>query len=189
MKINLSILILLFSLNCYAQETRFQVFDNLDLILNTETIEYDSSEFYLLRMNIVNNSDFSYLFWFSEIKTTGKTQKELIQDHFYKRKGDFNLIELASKNITKNTKLPKSVFAVYTKVINQNMTFIYNINVKNHITTEVRDSIQSFILDHAVIIPEKITREYFDIKTVDKVLDKSNSSFMDWKGIKRNIQN
>ena len=176
-------------MTCQAQETIFHIYDNLDLVLKTETVKVDTNEIYLMRMNIVNNSDFSYLFWFSEINTTGMTQKELIRYHFYKTKGDFNLIQLATETITNNTKLPSSSFAVFTKVINQNKTFNYSIIVKNQITNDIRDSILDFITNHAVIIPEKITREFFDTKTVEKIIDKSNSSFMEWKEVKHNIQN
>ena len=189
MKPFLPILILSLNIICQGQETIFHVYDNLDMVLKPETVKVDTNEIYLMRMNIINNSDFSYLFWFSEINTVGMTQKEIILYHFYKTKGDFNLIQLANKTITNTTKLPSNAFAVFTKVINKKMNYNFNIIVKNQITNKVKDSIIDFVINHAVIIPENITREYFDIKSIEKIIDKSKSSFMEWGIIKHNIQN
>lgn len=185
----ISTLILLISLTCQSQETKFQISDNVHLLLIEENLKIDSSDIFIYRIRIENNSDSAYIFWFSETNKTNLTQKELINEHFFKPKGDFNLIQLATETLTKDSKLPTSVLSVFTKIINQHTSFDYNIVVKHQESEEVKNKIIKIINNQVVLIPVRITNQYFNIETIDRIIYKPDSELIDWSVLRNRTLN
>ncbi len=183
----ITILLVLLNLTCFSQESKYAINENVDLIFKEESVKIDSSNIHVYKLQIENNSDLKQIFWISEINKTGLNNEQLIRNHFFKIKGDFNLFQLATDNISKDSKLPLNSISFLTKVINPKNIFQYNIISKNQESNEIKNSLERLITNQIVIIPETETKKYFEIETIDKILFKGNSSIIDWELLKSKI--
>jgi hypothetical protein len=185
----ITIVFLTFSLAGITQESVFEIGENINLILKEEVVEVDTTQIHLYKIQINNSSDSQTLFWFSEIDKTNLSNKELIHNHFFKTKGDFNLFQIATETISSDTKIPFNSLSFFTKVIDQSSSFQYNIIVKNQNTKEIRKSILRLINKQIILIPVEDIKEMINIESLERILYKSNSAMIYWKILNDKIIN
>lgn len=183
----ITILLVVLSLTCFLQKSKYSINKNVDLVLKEESVKVDTSNIHVYKLQVENNSDSRQIFWLSEINKTGLNNEQLIRNHFFKTKGDFNLFQLATDNISKDSKLPLNSISFLTKVINPQSIFQYNINANNQKSDEIKNSLERLITNQIVIIPETETKKFFEIETIDKILFKGNSSMIDWELLESKI--
>ena len=170
-----------------GQESIPKTNNEIKLNLTEELFENEGKEFSLFSLYITNNSDSNYIFWISEVNKNSLSQLDLIDEHFFKRKGDINLIELGTGEFTSNTKLPSSQFAIFTKIIEPKDDFRFSIVSTSSNADSVKKNIERLIENQVILLPASVTDSLFDINSLDMILHKPNTFSIDWNVIKDKV--
>ena len=174
-------------LSCSAQNTKYELSSDIIVQTSEKIIETDSNSFTLVICEIKNSGTDTFLMWFSEKDITNLPQDEIIKDHFFVTKGDFNLFQLATETITETTRLPEHTFSFFTALIEPNSIFRYSILVKGQISETFRNSCDILLKNQLIILSQKELKKYFEITTLDRILVKTGQNIIDWNVIKDEI--
>ena len=117
---------------------------------------------------ITNNSNEEYLTWVSLVPTNNKSNIELIQDFFKKRKGDFSLIEMMYENLLDEG--PINIGYSFIKNITAGKTFSYFIA-----KTDIKSNLYQ---GRIVLIKKKEVEQYLKIQIDEKYFFKLPSIFL-----------
>ncbi|OFX87871.1 MAG: hypothetical protein A2W99_03810 [Bacteroidetes bacterium GWF2_33_16] len=168
---------LLFILIVYSIQTYSQV-DNLNLNneLHSE-FEFSETE---LKCVLVNESEFNYLIWLSENDKSGLTNKELVNEHFFKIKGDFNLYNIATETLINLDSFSLTDCEVFTKVLQPNDTLNIILKVNGENSNLLREEFKLFLSKRLVLMTEK-KAERITINDLDNILFKEIDYFIDRK--------
>jgi hypothetical protein len=187
MKQILITLLIISNLVTKGQENILESNNGIKLNLTEESFEKDGNEYLLFTLDITNTSDSNYIFWISEVKKNTLSQLDLIDEHFLKRKGDLNLIELGTGKFTSNTKLPSSQFAIFTKIIKPKNDFKFSIHSTSLNADSIKSNIERLIENQVILLPTSVTDSLFVIKSLDMILYKPNTFSIDWNVIKDKV--
>lgn len=187
MKILAPIVLSILWFYCSAQNSNYSLSNNITILTYEKTIKADSIDYTLISFEINNVSADTFLLWFCE-KDIGELSKdEIIKEHFFTTKGDFNLIQLATETITDTTILPENIFSFYTAMVKPNSTFNYSFILKNQISENVRDSFQRLLNNQLVVLSQLELQSYFNISILNRIIFKTGNDIIDWNGVKDEI--
>jgi len=184
------LVLIFFSIICLsssAQNRKYELARDIKIHTLQKIIKADSNDYTLISFEVNNVGADTFLLWFSEKDIKKLSTDKIIKEHFYITKGDFNLIQLANETITESTRLPENNFSFYTALIKPNSTFTYNIILKGLISKKVQKSFKRLLKNQLVIISQKELSGYFNISTLDRIIDKTGKMIIDWNVIKDEI--
>jgi hypothetical protein len=187
MRILVSIFLSIVLLSGSAQNTMYKLSPDIKIQTFEKIIKVDSNDYTLISFEVNNTTSDSLLLWYSEKDINKLSKDEIIKQHFYISKGDFNLFQLATETITETTRLPENNFSFYTALIKPNSTFTYNIILKGQISESVQNSFKRLLNNQLVIISQLELSSYFNISTLDRITDKTGKMIIDWNVIKNEI--
>jgi hypothetical protein len=150
--------------------------DNINL-KNKIFTEFEFSETEM-QCVLVNESEFKYLIWISENEKSNLTNKELIHEHFFEIKGDFNLYNIATETLMNLDSFSLSTCKVFTKVIYpmDTLNIILKVDSKNSILK--MEGFKAFVNNRLVIMNEQEAERIF-INDLDRILFKENEYLID----------
>lgn len=183
MRILVSIFLCIVWLSGSAQNTKYKLSPDIKIQTFEKIIKADSNDNTLISFEVNNTASDTLLLWFCEKDIKKLSKDEIIKEHFYITKGDFNLIQLATETITETTRLPENNFSFYTALIKPNSTFTYNIILKGQISETVQNSFKRLLNNQLVIISQMELSSYFNISTLDRIIDKTGKMIIDWNVI------
>ena len=187
MRILVSIFLSIVWLSSSAQNTKYELSPDIKIQTFEKIIKADSNDYTLISFEANNTASDTLLLWFSEKDIKKLSKDEIIKEHFYITKGDFNLIQLATETITETTRLPENNFSFYTALIKPNSTFTYNIILKGQISETIQKSYNRLLNNQLVLLSQKELQSYFEISTLNRIIDKTGKMIIDWNVIKDEI--
>lgn len=182
-----TILISIIWFSSSAQNTKYELSTDIKIQTSEKTIKADSNDYTLISFEIKNVAADTFLLWFSEKDIKKLSKDEIIKEHFYLTKGDFNLIQLATETLSESTRLPENTFSFYTALIKPNSIFKYNTILKGQISETIQKSYNRLLNNQLVILSQKELQSYFEISTLNRIIDKTGKMIIDWNVIKDEI--
>ncbi len=139
---------------CIAHE----VSDTLEINKSSNYYYINDSLTFCVNYELKNKSNNNYWLWFEE-DVFGKSEKEIIKNHFFKIKGDWSLYQLAFEYNITGLFVPE-IFSGFLKKINPQEIFNIQIIFTKMISENEKEQTFRYLDKHVIIISENVLEQY-----------------------------
>ena len=147
----------------------------------------DSTEIDIVTLELKNITTEDILIWIEKNSTFGLTTDQKVKSFYFKKKGDFSLIQLVNENLT--NEVSPILFRSIIKRLSPGDCFLISIIVKMGTKevskSEILKTMKSFLNNNVVYMNQKILSKYFDLKQFETIYYKGKLLCLDGNDLRK----